>query len=213
MQLVEKKDNVERVYDVIVYNDKLTNLLDELVKNASYRCNGEFVENRDTKIDSINKKVDLFLPNGDNVYEDITGTRVKCEDRSPYEYYDAPYVIRGTKVVAPRLAYIIKGLIDNDDRCLDDMLNYKNNSELVSIDEQILLSDCKVDRIGNSKCDEKINALKELKDLYYRKENKQYFDIELLKCFYERACCFIELKLISEKTYKNVKPILLKDFK
>lgn len=213
MQLIDKKDNYERVYEVIINHEELTELLNKLVKNVSYRCNGEFVESRSTKVDTMNNTVDLCLPNGDSVYENITNTRVKSEDCSPCEYYDAPYAIKGTKVVAPKLAYIIKGLLNGDERSLNDIVNYKSDSELISIDEQITLCDYKIDKISNSKCDEKINALKELKDLYYRKENKQYFDIELLKCFYERACCFIELKLISEKTYKNVKPILLKDFK
>lgn len=213
MQLIEKKDNYERVYEVKIYNEELTNLLDDLVKNASYRCNGEFIESRDNKVDTINNKVDLFLPNGDDVYENITNTRVKCEDRSPYEYYDAPYEIKGTKVVAPKLAYIIKGLLNNDERWLDSILKYKSNSELISIDEQITLCDYRIDKINNCNFDEKISALENLKALYNRKANKEYFDVELLKCFYERACCYIELKLISEKTYKSSKPILLKDYK
>ena len=42
MEFIEKSDNVERVYSVYYDDKKLKELLDEVVRNASYKTDGTF---------------------------------------------------------------------------------------------------------------------------------------------------------------------------
>lgn len=206
MKYIEKNKNVERVYSVHYDSEKLKELLDEVVRNLSYRTDGHFNPLHIITFDGNVITSGANLPNGDPEYENIK----KIEY---YNYQDDSIRVVGTKVTSPRLAFIIKKILSDDEKGIYEFLDYKNASELIPIDEQIVAANKAIDEIDNFDFNKKMSALNELKSLCAVKENKQYFDVELLKQYYLQAYSLIELELISEKTMMSGNRVLLKDFK
>jgi len=216
MNYIEKKDNIEKEYDVSFSKTSMWGVLHRLVRQGSYRVKGDFdlpdsVKNEVTK-DNIHTKV--ILANNDPMYEDVEKI-YKYTSNSMCSYHDDTTAVTGTKVVAPKLARIIRGMIEDMPTSLYDFLLYDSDEELVPIDEKIARANAKVDSIDNSNYEEKINALKELGDLCKAKENGEYFDPELIKSCYKEAYNLLELSLVretrtglhSKMLMKNLRPL------
>ena len=106
MEYIENKDNVERVYSVHFDNEKLKNLLDEIIRNVSIRINGKY-----TAPDNARYKDNVFtygaeLPNGDPMYENIQSI-YRFTSTGMYSYHNDSIAVEGTLVKPPRLAHII----------------------------------------------------------------------------------------------------------
>ena len=214
MQLVEKKDNVEKVFSVCYDRKKLESLLDKIVKETSYRTEGIFTEAPGVEAD-FEKKIIISgasLPNGDPIYENITNICPK-PPKSVFGNHDGSIQIVGIEVTSPWLAYIIRDMLSGKSDSIYDFLNYETCGELISIDEEIRLCDEYINSINNFKTEDKIYHLNKLKKLCERKRLKQYFNVELLGQYYLQAQSLIELHLESEKTYKTGNKILFKDYK
>ena len=216
MNYIEKKDNIEKEYDVSFSKSSMWGVLHRLVRQGSYRVKGDFdlpdrVKNEVTE-DNIHTKV--VLANNDPMYEDVE----KIFSYTSNNNYSYPYdtkAVTGTKVVAPKLAMHIRGMIEGIPTSLYDFLLYDSDEELIPIDEKIARANAKVDSIDNSNYEEKIQALKELGELCKAKENGEYFDPELIKSCYKEAYGLLELSLVREtKTgfhskmlLKNIRPL------
>lgn len=187
MEFKEKSNNVERVYSVYYDNKKLKELLDKIVRKASYKIDGEFTAPYNASFEGNTFTSRATLPNGDPMYENIK--RIYC------------------------YTSIIEGILHEDPNSIYAFLNYETHDELVPIDEKIAIVNKTVDEIDNFEFDQKVNALNNLKQLCEDKKSKKYFDVELLKQYYSQACSLLELQLVSEKTIKNGDRILLKDYK
>ena len=212
MELIEKSDNVERVYLVNYDNEKLKELLDEVVRNASYKTNGKFTAPYNASFEGKKFTSGADLPNGDPMYENIKSIYRFTSD-GPYSYHNDSIAVEGTKVTPPKLAFIIRGILSEEPNSIYEFLNYETNDELVPIDEKIVAANKAVDEIDNFDFNKKRNALDTLEQLCEDKESKKYFDVELLKKYYLQASSLFELELISEKTINNSGRVLLKDYK
>ncbi len=161
---------------------RLEKVLNEIVKKTSYRIN--FNEERSFSIRTEK------LPNGDDKYENIRIGHVQ----------DRPCIIEGTEIISPRLAYIIGEILLGNPDSLNDLIDYKDNIELVPIDNRIDNINTIVNSLNNFDFDNKIAALKSLKDLCERKAANQYFDAKMLKEYYAQVSLIIKIRLASEKT-------------
>lgn len=213
MEFIEKSDNVERVYSVYYDCEKLKELLDEIVRKASYKTDGKFTAPYNASFEDNAFTSGASLPNGDPMYENIKRI-YRYTSNGPYSYYADSIAVEGTKVTPPELAFIIERILSEDSDSIYEFLNYITHDELVSIDEKIAVADKVVDEIDNFDVDKKINALNNLKQFCEDKKSKEYFDVELLKQYYQQARSLIELQLVSERTIKNSSDrVLLKDYK
>ncbi len=212
MEFIEKSDNVERVYSVYYDSKKLEELLDEVVRNASYKTDGTFTAPYNASFEGNVFTSGADLPNGDPMYENIKRIYLYTSN-GPYSYHDDSIAVDGTQVTPPELAFIIERILSDEPNSIYEFLNYATHDELVPIDEKIAAANKAVDEIDNFDFDKKINALNSLKQFCEDKKAKEYFNVELLKQYYLQARSLFELELVSEKTIKNSGRILLKDYK
>lgn len=212
MEFIEKSDNIERVYLVCYDNEKLKELLDKVVRNASYKTDGRFTApyNASFKGNAFISGADL--PNGDPMYENIKMI-YNYTSNGPYSYHNDSIAVEGTEITPPKLAFIIERILSDEPNSIYEFLNYATHDELIPIDEKIAAANKTVNEIDNFDFDKKINALNSLKQFCEDKKAKKYFDVELLKQYYFQARSLFELELVSEKIIKNSGRVLLKDYK
>ena len=160
---------------------RLEKVLNEIVKKTSYRIN--FNEERSFSIRTEK------LPNGDDKYENIRIGHVQ----------DRPCIIEGTEIVSPRLAYIIEEILLGNPDSLNDLIDYKDNIELIPIDNRIDNINTIVNSLNNFDFDNKIAALKSLKNLCEKKAASQYFDAKVLQEYYFQVSSIIKIRLANEK--------------
>jgi len=212
MEYVEEYGNIETEYLVYYDKEKLTELLDKIVKNVSYRTDGDFDLPYDTEfIDNIFISKPI-LPNGDPMYENVERIYYYTSNSSN-SFHNDSIAVKGTKVTSPELAFIIKGLISDDPDSIYEFLEYEDSSELVSIDDKIAITNRLIDKIDNFDFRKKIYAIETLKQYCEEKRDKKYFDTELLKQYYLQARSLIEFEQISKTERKKGKRILLTDYK
>ena len=212
MEYIQKNDDAEKVYSVFYDSEGLEKLLDEIVRNASYKTNGCFTMPRNSVLFEGNVFTSgAVLPNGDPEYENIEEIDY-CTSDGPYSYYNDSIRVNGTKITSPKLAFIIKKILSDDSDGIYEFFDYKDSSELLPIDEQIKKTNVVVNGISNFDFDNKIYALNNLKSLCEDKKEKRYFDVELLKQYYSQASALIGLELVSEKIVKKCDKILLRDY-
>lgn len=212
MEFIERKDNVEKVYSVNYNVEKLKDLLDEIVKNVSYKIDGTFTAPYNASFEGNTFTSGASLPNGDPMYENIKRI-YRYTSNGPYSYRDDSIAVEGTQVTPPELAFIIKRILAEDSNSIYEFLAYETYGELIPIDKKIEYANKDVDEIDNFDFDNKICALNKLKQLCEDKKSKKYFDVELLRQYYLKACSLFELQLLSEKVTKNGEGVLLKDYK
>ena len=202
---VVKGRKVEIIFDVQYDADKLKDLLDRIVKKASYKEKGRFTAPYYAQYEDNKFINDIVLPNGDSMYEDI-------ERISSFDHGDYIEVV-GVEVTPPRLAYIIDGILKNKEESIHDLKNYRANPELIPITEKIAKADKEIDKISNLDIDNKIGALERLKELCENKKKGKYFDTQLLADFYEEALSLIDLSIVREiVTTEKEGKILLKNY-
>ncbi len=212
MKFIEKNDNVEKVYSVYYDAEKLKKLLDEIVKNASYKIDGKFTAPYNASFEDNVFTSGASLPNGDPMYENITSI-YRYTSNGPYSYHDDSIAVEGTEVNPPELAFIIERILAENPNSIYAFLDYPNHEELIPIDEKIATANKKIDEIDNFDVDKKFEALDNLKQLCEDKKAKKYFDVDLLKLYYLQARSLFELQLVSEKFMKSSDKVLLKDYK
>ena len=202
MQYKKTIDNVEYVYDVLFDTKALQLLLNEIVRKCSYGAIGEYnfdygASDLRNETDGI-KMVGHDLINGDPQY-------VNIQWFSHYRYEDPSdsVSICGTKIIQPKLADIVYGIINKKHASLEGLIDYPNNDELIPIDEQITSLNNGIKALGDFDIDDKISALNKLKELVYRKANNEFFNPELLKTYYERVLQLISLKLKETITHHD----------
>lgn len=212
MKFIEKKENVEREYDVYYDREKLKEILDEIVKKTIYKTDGNFTAPHGASFNGNEFTKGASLPNGDPMYENIKKIYYYTSS-GPYSYHNDSIAVEGTQVTSPELAYIIEKILADEPESINEFFEYFFHPELVPIDEKIKKLNNEIDEIDNFDFDRKINALNNLKCLCEEKRVKAYFDPDLLRKYYTQAYFLFELRLVNEKTKINGSRILLKDYK
>lgn len=57
--------------------------------------------------------------------------------------------LKGVEVTPPRLAYIIGGILKNEEESIYDLMHYRANPELIPITQKIAKADKEIDKISN----------------------------------------------------------------
>ena len=199
MEYILREGNIEREYKVEFDKEAMWNIINRLVRDGSYRVKGSFdlpYENRhEYKVGNLSKK--LTLPNKDPLYEEVEEVYDYTSD-SMCSYHGDTTAVKGVKVFAPKLAYLLRWMIEDIPCSVYDFTNYAQDEELIPIEEKIARANEKVDSISNFNHDEKVKALDELNELAIQKQTGQYFDTELLKECYEDAYNILNLSLVRE---------------
>ena len=210
MEFIEKSDNVERVYSVYYDDKKLKELLDEVVRNASYKTDGTFTAPYNASFEGNVFISGADLPNGNPMYENIKRI-YRFTSNGPYSYHGDSIAVEGTQVTPPELAFIIERILSDEPNSIYKFLNYATHDELVPIDEKIAAANKAVDEIDNFDFDKKINALNSLKQFCEDKKAKKYFSIlffiiligVIIYLIYSLNKKSNECKLVSENLYNN----------
>ncbi len=214
MEYVKKSEdgNIERVYEISFDTEKLNKLLNEIIRKTGYKEVGTFKESCNYQFVDDTFITNPRLPNGDYMYVDVQKIyRVSNHLRGPYDMYKDAIMVEGTKIVVPELAHIISGILMNEPDSIYMLLNYLNNEELISIDEQIASVDNEINNLSYYDFDKRIEALKHLKALHEARRDMRFFDVELLKEYYDQVLSLLELQLIKETSIKKGKRIKLSD--
>ncbi len=211
MKCIQKEDNIEREYNVTYDEEKLKDLIDRIIKTASYTKEGTFCID-DGEI--INYKFHYYeyeggkftgfqptLTNGDPLFKKTVSIMSgKNEDELE---------VHGTKVVEPVLSQLLNEILheEAEEGVFVDFIEYeKIYKETTPIDEQISDLNELIDATSNTNTTVKIELLKELGDLLERKIKNHLFNTELLKAYYEEAKSIFEFELVREtKTTSGVK--------
>ena len=205
MEFIEKNNGIDRVYSVNYNDEKLRELLNEIVRNASYKENGIFVAPYNAEVDYKNNKFisGANLPNGDPMFENIERIYSYVYG-SPFIYNDDSITVKGTKVTSPALASIIAGILEGDASSVHNFMYYEGHEELIPIDEKIALTNDSINGISNFEFGMKIDALNKLKDLCKQKHLRQYFNTVLLKEYYLKACELIKFEEVESTNDKTL---------
>lgn len=201
MEYKTVEENVEKIYEVKFNEKELKDLLDRIVVNASYKVHGKFCYH-ESYIDK--------LPNGDPMYINITNEH-RCTSETQGSYPFDSIAFTGTKIVPPKLAYIIAGILKGDEDSIQSLLEYRNSDELIPIQNKINSANDKVNNISNYEFGRKIEALKKLEELCNDENENKFFDIPKLEYYYSVSLKTIELQLISEKCFKTGETVKLKN--
>ena len=201
MRYTEIKGNVHKTYEISFDKEKLQSLLDEIIRNCSYGAVGEYnIDYGASSIKTNEKRTEIVsgaeLLNGDPEYVNVTGISYYN-----YEHPGDSISIKGTKIVAPQLAYVVYKLLNQYQNSLYPLIEYPDNIELVPIDEQIETLNNQIKGMDDFDIDSKIEALKKLKELVYRRAHNEFFNPELLKSYYEQAISLVNFKLFTTTTY------------
>ena len=185
MEFLNVDGNGIKCYSVSFNTNELEELLNEIVRNGSYRTNGTFVAPYDVEADVTNNKIisGAELPNGDPIFENIVKVYNYTYGK-PFVYDKDSINVKGTKVTPPYLAYIIKSVLSGDKNGISRFVGYRNSDELISIDDKIASVNKLINDTGNFDFDKKIDSLNVLKRLCNQKKNNQHFDAELLNKYY-----------------------------
>ena len=204
MEFLNIDDNGIKCYDVSFDANKLEELLNEIVRNGSYRTNGTFVAPYDVEADVMNNKIisGATLPNGDPIFENIIRV-YNYTYGTPFIYNNESINVKGTKVTPPYLAFIIKSILSGDKNGISRFVGYKNSDELISIDDKIASVNKLINETSNFDFDKKIDSLNVLKSLCNQKKTSQYFDAELLKKYYLEAWNIIKLEVVEDRVQKR----------
>ena len=197
-----REGNIVRVYNIVYDKEKLEELLNKIVRECSYKIEGEFT----LKVSEVKYGYDKdrsygirklpSLLNGDPMYQDTTKV---CDD---YDGLSRERVfVNGSKVILPKLAYIIFSILNGDVDAIKLLVEYASDDEIKPIEVIITkkierLSEIKTDL--NSNIDELIEISKQLTELGERKKEGHFFNlVSLNKCYLE-AIGSINCELISE---------------
>ena len=206
--------NVKKIYSVHFVKDQLNDILNGVCREACYKVKDDRHDMPSGAKWEKNKIIDgAKLPNGDPMFININSI-YEYASNGGYSYHNDSVGIDGTKVVVPKLAYILVDIINKKDCCLKELLDYANSPELVSIDKKISILNDKINKCSNTNYDEKIGLLEKMKELCEKKKNNHFFNASLLTTYYEETCSTILLELEEEIVTKtNVdEKVKLKDF-
>ena len=150
MKYIEENGSVKRVYEVHYDKEKLKELLDRIIKTASYREEGTHIIPAGPEYENNIFKggKEPRLSNGDPTFENIKSIR-EYTSTDTYSFHGDSIEIEGTKVVPPLLEYIIRNILKGDENGINDLMNYQNYPELIDIDVKINDANKKVDEINN----------------------------------------------------------------
>lgn len=196
-------NNNEKYY-VYANVDDLWNLVNAIVENLAYREEGNFCL---TDTNSVKKALEDIeyeekyfhhtipnfsacwndLPNNSPLYEDITSWDVTGMGFKKAIYFT------GKKVVAPKIASIIRKMIEyGSEESIKDFFAYENDEETIPIDDKIDEINKRIAGVKSSNYDDE--TTKQLAKLYHAKATKQYFDTDLLNYYYRLARGIVEIK-------------------
>ena len=169
-----EEGNIIREYKVFYDEERLRELLNKIVRECSYKIEGEFTLKVSEVIYGYDKdrsygirKLPSLL-NGDPMYQD---TAKVCDD---YDGLSRGRVfVNGSKVILPKLAYIIFSILNGDVDAIKLLVEYASDDEIKPIEVIITkkierLSEIKTDL--NSNIDELIEISKQLTELGERKK-------------------------------------------
>ena len=197
-----REGNIVRVYNIVYDKEKLEELLNKIVRECSYKVKGEFTLKVSEVIYGYDKDRSYgirslpSLLNGDPMYQDTTKVYDDHDGLSRERVF-----VNGSKVILPKLAYIIFSILNGDVDAIKLLFEYASDDELKPIDIIITkkierLFEIKADLSSNT--DELIEISKQLTELGERKKEGHYFNlVSLNKCYLE-AIGSINCELISE---------------
>ena len=206
--------NVKKIYSVHFDNEKLEDVLNGVCREACYKVKDERLEMPSGAKWKENKIIDgAKLPNGDPMFININSI-YEYTSNGGYSYPNDSLGIDGTKLIVPKLAYILADLIDNKEGSLKEFLDYEHSPELISIDKKISILSARIDNVNNENYNRKIELLEQMKELCENKKNNHFFNASLLAIYYEEACSIIELHLEKEIITQRItdEKIKIKDF-
>ena len=115
--------------------------------------------------------------------------------------------IHNGNIIKPQLVSIIQHILFDDSNGIDELINYVNSDDFITIDKKILQGNNELNKIDSFDINKKIIALSNLKELYENKKSMRYFNVNLLRQYYLRVCASINISLVDDPIIVNIKTL------
>ena len=113
--------------------------------------------------------------------------------------YDGRLHFHGSKLVPPKLAEVVHNLLYDHRDGLIKFLDYENDEELISIDEEMEDLERRANELNTAEeLDEKLRLLSLLQCRRAAKSRGEFYDVEKLKRLYEQLGSMLYLKTMDE---------------
>ena len=202
MEYIRKVCNEELVYEVTYDEDQLRSLLDDIVKKIYYTKEGTYkIYTGCEEYYEIPHIDGTTLPNGDCMFINVKSVKPSFFTDEPLYYAE----ILGDKIYVPRLAEIIKSILDGSSYALDELKEYAGSVELIPIKDRIIDFSKRIDLISNYEYEIKIDGLKRLRELCDMEDNHHYFNIKDLLEAYKKTFSLLKVQLVSIKVVEEGK--------
>ena len=201
MQIVINNENKESTYELIFNDEKLINLIDEIIKNCAFRKNSRYVVEARTKNEAERQIENNIFWKEIKTYENFSDIRVE-EVNDPNDYWrpgdPRPYSFEADAIVVPDLAIYLMNILNGKDIDYNWFLKREELYKKDNMMKKIQQLDLEINQISNFDWDKKINMLEEFARTFKRFTNTPCFDTELLSSFYDKAENCVKLELVQE---------------
>ena len=190
----------EGQYDVSFNKEELTKLIDDIVKNVN-NIKKEVGCEYSLDVGRIKDDRTLsspLLPNGSPRYINVDKVEYYSSN-SQVGYHNDRCKIYGVEVEVPRLAYILKNIIDGDSFSIDELLEYKDHSDIVPLLDRVMKLENEITTMDFSD-PAIVDAIIEYQKLLNKKDENvnDKFNTDLLKEYYDRALELVKIKSVTK---------------
>ena len=219
MQYIVTKSNKTIIYSVeITDKDAVKDILSDIINKVGYTIQGLQVLSCDPTEASIRCELHRKLPdNTTPLYTDNLGNSItdifKVLDAK--EIQQGKVVINGCRRVVPELAYIIGDLLKGKGYATKRLIKYKDNDELLDIEERIDLANDAIDAYNMTETGYDVDVHRKLHDASFSldemRKNGEIFDAEKLRALYLDLLSLCEItptfEIIRIKSLRCANPI------
>ena len=183
MRYIENNDNVTREYEVIIDENKLS----EVIKQLNEKCSRNVMKIMNVTSTTREKAIEKINATNKDGISVIREVREADDTLSGQHMFECEICF----VQNPYLAYLLNACLasyrSNADLSfvINQIIEYENNTELMTYPERLA----------------KNGGMVNNPELYYEYVNNQDFDFELLRSLYQEAKDCFKLAMISETKY------------
>ncbi len=216
MEIIEKEENIEKVYELVYDKEKVDELLKKIARDCSFRRSGEystyengFIIEANNLTAALEEIEHSYNSAGHKLYENVDENSVRLSKYDCWEH-GFPYHVsfKATKVELPRLYFYISKILNEDIEGYKSLNNYPNvTNEYISYDEKERKLERWAINIINSgggtsidtvALDHLVRGIDKVRE--ERKDNPNY-NFDLLKQYYIEALNLFSLKLKRKTEY------------
>lgn len=201
MKVVINTDNKESVYELLFDERVIKNLIDEIIKNCSFRNKSRYIVEARTKNDAERLIENDIFWKEIKTYENISDIRAE-EVNDPNDYWRPGdprlYSFEAEAIIVPELVIYLMDILNGNDIDYEWFINRKELHKKDDMMNKIHALDLVINQTSNFNWETKIRMLNEFAVEFKRFKDIPNFDKELLTKYYLMVENSIKLDLVEE---------------